>query len=374
MTFTIMAMIEHEIKYTDIKYAIRRMKDGDGRLSIWGEPLMKAYAKVSPVSFVPPISWVRTKDYLIFGSRILNKMTDEGKSNSHVILSARDPLRLTAMPGSFSYDLKAYSEIYHATFDGSDQGLLNLQRRMVKLIRKTKAKVFVANSTTDPINRLWLYVARQLGLKTICLQHGVYSNALPDYASEEDIVDRFIALDDTQASIIAKNIDPKKIVSLGKRGFTEWSPPAGELKICFVGEDWERYGLVDLKMILIKSYRELAGSFRREDNISFCYKPHPSEQLLFGIDKEMPLLPRKKIDEPDVYIGFASSLLREMAARGKLVIQIVDPRLKSDCFADSGYCLSFDNDHHLITKILSTVRHNQVMPSISEGILDALLC
>lgn len=366
---------EKALVLTDVEFAARRLKDAEGKLSIWGESLLKAYAQVSSISFVPSIVWAGRKDHLIFGSRIFNKLSHEGRRDAHLILSVRDPFRLAGMPSSFSYDLKSYGEIYRAVCGKRNDGVLDLQRRMLKIMDKTRAKIFVANSTIDPINRLWLSLARQSGLKTICLQHGIYPKAVPDYAQEEDIVDQYIALDDNQAAIVGRNINKDKIISLGKRCFFEWIPPEKGLKICFVGEDWERYyGFVDLKRILVDGYRALARSFVQDENISIYYKPHPSEQLFYGIDKEMRLLSREQIDEPDVYIGFSSSFLRDMATRGKLAIQIFDSRFNVDRFSENGYCMSLDNDEDLIGTIIETVQKSQTVPCIFETSVDQLLC
>lgn len=359
--------------FADVEFAMRRLMDGEKRLSIWGESLIKAYAQVSILKFAPPIAWANQKDYLVFGSRIFNKFSDDGRKNSHVILSVRDPFRLARIPSSFSYDLKSYNQIICAARSKKNVELVELQNRMLRVIEKTRAKIFVANSTIDPINRLWLNMARQVGLKTICLQHGVYGTALPDYALEEDIVDQYIALDDSQASIVARCIPPVKIILLGKRSSFEWIPPEKELKICFVGEDWERYGFSNLKSVLIDCYRTLAKSLRRKKGIVFCYKPHPSEKFFYGIDKEMPLLSQKNIDEPHVYIGFSSSLLRDMAAQGKLSIQIVDSRFNSDIFSENGYCISFHNDRNLVDSILDAVRLPKNVPCIAEARLEDIL-
>ena len=361
------------LAWSDVEFAARRLKDSEGRLSIWGESLLKAYAQVSAIPFMPPIVWTNHKTRLIFGSRIFNKLSQSGQSNAHLILSVRDPFRLTGVPTSFSYDLKSYGEIYRAVSGRGSDGLLKLQHRMLKIIDKTGASIFVANSTIDPINRLWLSVARNCGLKTICLQHGVYSKNIPDYAQEEDIVDRYIALDESQAKIVARNIDSEKIFSLGGRESFWWKPPEDGLTICFVGEDWERYGFVELKKFLVSRYREIAASLTKGREIEVCYKPHPSENQSYGIDVEMRRVSKRELMRPDVYIGFSSSLLRDVSAQGKLAIQIFDKKFNADNFFDNGYCLSVDNDVNLIASIAELISKEQEVPCVRERSLESFL-
>ena len=354
------------------EFVTKRLKNPEGEFSVWGKPLLDAYARVSRLSFLSPVTWSSNRDYIFYGSRIFNKMTHEGRRNSHLVLSARDPFRLNEFPTSFSYDLKSYREVYSA-IQHQDPRLLNdLQSRISKIIQKVKPKIFVANSTIDPINRLWLKTARASGVETACLQHGVYAQETPDYALEEDIVDKYIALDENQATIIRRNIAPEKILLLGERSSFEWNPPGNGIKICFVGEDWERYGYADLKGFIIKCYLEIINKLRERGVKLFFYKPHPSEENFFGIDEKIPKLKRKDIDKPDVYIGFSSSFLKDMSSRGKLAIQILENQTKADDFFKSGYCMSIPNDQNLIASLIIAINRKQAVPCIRERCLEEL--
>lgn len=355
------------------EYLGRRLITPDGNYSIWGDSLLNAYSQVSRFSSLPPVAWTGNRNCIVYGSRIFNKLTPEGRRESHLVLSARDPLRLIDFPRSFSYDLKAYREVYSAIRYQRDNLLIGLQSRISQIIQKAKPKIFVANSTIDPINRLWLQIARELGAKTCCLQHGVYAKEAPDYALEEDIVDKYIALDKSQATIVGRNIDARKISLLGECASFEWNPPSKEMKVCFVGEDWERYGYVDFKELVVRRYMEIMSGLRQRGVSSFFYKPHPSEQNFFGIDRQLPMLKNKDVNSPDVYIGFSSSFLKDMSSRGKLAIQIFEEQLKADNFSLNGYCVTIPNDRNLIEALFFTMKNRQIVPCIRERRLEDLL-
>ncbi|MBL8429933.1 MAG: hypothetical protein JNJ95_08615 [Dechloromonas sp.] len=293
--------------------------------------------------------------------------------NAHLVASARDPLRLKHIPRSFSYDLGAYLDICRVAGNDERATLSRAVSRINTILSSVNPQVLIANSTMDPINRLWIKSGELRNIKTVCLQHGVYGSAIPDFAQEEDIVDRYIALDEAQYGIVARNIDKRKIECLGAPASFVWSPPACGLKICFVGEDWERYGYFDLKREIIDIYRDVAQALYLFGIKDVFYKPHPSEKQFLGIFDVMKKLSSDATHIPDVYIGFSSSLLRDMASKGKLAIQVHDQSAGIDNFQSRGYCISFDKNSDFINQILLSVAHAQEVPCVRERALEEFL-
>jgi hypothetical protein len=360
---------------TNREYITRRLVDPAGATTIWGHSILEAYSTVARLGFLPSLRYCRQSHWLILGSRIFNQLNPQIRSNAHLVMSARDPVRLSKWPHSWSYDLKAYSELKRLV-EGDKLGEathLPCWRRVSEIIDRTRAEALVANSTIDPINRLWLGAAKSAGLKTVCVQHGVYSRHVPGYVLEEDIVNHYISLDDNQSSIISRNIPSEKITALGSRSFFEWNPPKQPPKICFVGEDWERYGYRDLKSEIISTYKKIIRRLQPQPFGHIYYKPHPSEQMFFDIMKFTSPLKAKDIDIPDVYIGFSSTFLKEMCSKGKLVIQILDDRTRSEDFEKFGYCLSRPNDDHLPEVLCNLFQSSQQVPFIKDAELSEVL-
>lgn len=354
-------------------YISKRLYDDNSDISIWGKSILHSYERVSRLAFLPPLTWTSARQCIVFGSRIYAKLSEGGRAQSHVVLSARDLARMPVIPSSFSYDLQSYRAVCKAVTDQNDDALDRLMSRIRKTLNMVQPRLFVANSTIDPINRLWILAAKEYGAKVACLQHGVYSQEIPDYAQEDDIVDSYIALDDSQKSIVARNIDYRKIVVLGRQSQFAWKTPGKSISVCFVGEDWERYGYIELKQMIVARYLDISAALTSIGVGALWYKPHPSEEHMFGIDEKLRILPKNNINSPDVYIGFSSSLLKDVSSRGKLAIQILEPKTNADCFQKNGYCLSVANDVNLVDSVLGILHSDQTPPCIQEQELDSLL-
>lgn len=355
------------------EYIVRRLVDPQGQFTIWGKSILQAYSRMAKLSLLPVFNVPRDSDVVVLGARIFNQLSQEMKSRTHLIMTARDILRCKSLPRSLTYDLKSYGQLYALIENNDEDSYARCRRRVEFILRRTRANIVVANSTLDPINRLWLQVGRDMGLRTVCIQHGVYSDAIPTYVLEEDIIDRYVALDDGQSAILRKNIAAEKLVSLGVRDSFEWVPPVGMPKICFVGEDWERYGLEHIKCLIVGKYIEILTFLKSQGYHDFYYKPHPSEVLLLDVDSHAKLLKAADVDVPDVYVGFASTLLKEMSSRGKLVIQILEKETKANDFEELGYCVSIKNDEHLLVELLNKIRVQQAVPCIRNVELQQVL-
>lgn len=356
------------------EYILRRMiEPQEAKLTMWGESILRTYGQVVKLSSIPVISLTKKSEWIVLGSRIYNKLDDEAKLKSHLIMSARDVNRCNVFPRSFTYDLKSYAAITTLIQGNSEAAYVKFKERIQKILKKTEAIAIIANSTIDPINRAWIESGKALGLKTLCLQHGVYSNGIPDYALEEDIVDTYISLDEGQESILSRSIDPAKILNLGCQKKFTWIVPPNSPNICFVGEDWERYGLESVKSLIIKRYIKIIHFLRGFGYENFFYKSHPSETDLMGISKYASLIQKQNNGQMDVFIGFSSSLLRDMSSKGKLGIQILDPITKAENFQDLGYCLSINNGDEMLEGLLRMLTSPSDTPFIYEPELSAIL-
>jgi hypothetical protein len=355
------------------EYIVRRLVDPQGEFTIWGKSILQAYSRVAKLSSVPVLGLSRRSDLLVLGARIFNQLSKETRGRTHLVMTARDVFRCNSVPRSLTYDLKYYGHLHSLIENNNELAYEACRRRVERILSKTGAKVVVANSTIDPINRLWIEAASGLGLKTVCVQHGVYSDAIPTYVLEEDIIDRYVAMDEGQAAILRKNIPAMKIVSLGVRDTFEWVPPAGVPKICFVGEDWERYGLEKIKRRIIGKYIEIAIFLKSRGYVELYYKPHPSEEMMLDIESHARLLKPAAVNMPDVYVGFASTLLKEMSSCGKLVIQIWDAEIRAENFEALGYCLSIPNEARLMDRLLAFLQEPKSMPWVRNMSLEEVL-
>ncbi len=355
------------------EYIARRLVDPEGESTVWGLSIMQAYAAVAQLAFMPMLGRYRTSDWLVLGARIFNQLDAKLQCRTHLAMTARDVFRCNSWPQSFSYDLKSYADLNYFLRHDDEFRYDNCLRRVARVLQRTEAKLVIANSTIDPINRLWLQSAKSAGLKTFCVQHGVYSRMVPSYVLEEDIIDRYISLDRYQSSIISRNIPVHKIDILGVEERFDWSPPEGPLKVCFVGEDTERYGFEELKTSMILTYKSIMLSPQAKVWGKFYYKPHPSERMILDVMDFASPLKAREINLPDVYIGFSSTFLKEMSSKGKLAIQILDARTQAENFQQMGYCLSLPNDDHLPEALGDLLSSRQQVPFIKNAELSEIL-
>ena len=349
------------------KYLIRRLLNDEGGVSVWGKAIINAYSCIARLPFLVEFSYAKEKDILILGSKIYNSVDDPLRDRSHLVMTARDLYRTRQFPKSFTYDLKTYKAI-SLVIERDDFGMLLLrQKKIEKILSLVSPKIIIANSTIDPINRLWIKCAKSMGINVLCVQHGVYNNTTPDYALEEDIVDRYLCLDYNQYLIVKRNIPSEKIVILGAESSFVWIPPKDGFRVCFVGEDWERYGMIDEKKIIIDTYIRIISSMKLVDNISFFYKPHPNESNMMNIKNFAKKIGKDKINQMDVFVGFTSTLLKEMSSARKLAIQIIDARIPSINFERQGYCKTIAVDiSELGNEISNLIQENGVVPCIDE--------
>ena len=354
----------------DVAY-IERLLKKRGEFHVWGREIVASYKKVALFSLMPRIEIIKKRKYIVYGAKNFHKMGVGIKSNAHVILTARDILRVGKLPTSFTYDLKSYAKIIKAIEAGDSKSLMSLEIAIRRSIEDISPKCFVANSTLDPINRLWIRIAHEMGVQTLCIQHGVYSS-LSDFIQEEDIVDKYIALDKNQAQYLSKFIDPSKIVILGVEGSFVWKPPSlSRLKVCFIGEDLERYGYLERKISQIQQYKAIAEKFKIQAN--FFYKKHPSEINSLGIGGDVKIAYKEDLGDMNIFIGYGSSLLKEMCSKGKLAIQIMDPKMCYENFEKMGYCISIPFDDNLNNWLHKIFTSECRVPCILDGSIDDLI-
>lgn len=353
-------------------FLMKKLVSSTGDLTKWGVAILEAYMRVAKYSIIPQVKFTKKNKYLIIGARNFNALSPSLRNQAHVVLTARDPFRLSCIPKSFSYDLKSYSDIINS-LSGKDKRLDKLSQRIVSILIATSPRLLVANSTVDPINRLWIRLARETGINTMCVQHGVYSTITTADYLEDDIIDAYVALDSNQSKIVEKVIPNEKITVLGKAAFHNWIAQSRSQNICFVGEDWERYGYHNIKHEIVNVYKKIIFELKSKGINKLFYKTHPSEIDSLDMFDFTSRLSDKNIAFVDVYIGFSSTLLKEMSSKGKLCIQILDRKTFAINFEESGYCLSIHNDMNAPKVIFNILSSDCVVPHIESVALDEIL-
>lgn len=346
------------------EFAFRRMTNLDKSLSIHGNSIFTAYSRVSKLPNVG-ISFTKKKTLLVDGARIFNALGQNAKQNCHLIMKVRDPLKLKTTPTSLTYSLKGYRAIMKAWKNKDNKYLKKQLDFFQKVIEKVNPHYCILNSTIDPVSRLLALASRRTGLETVCVQHGIFSATTPSHSLEEDIVDKYFAIDNKQKKIVSKNIPSHKVVSMAKNSEFNWSGSASA-SVCFVGTDIERYGLIEEKEKIIALYKKISDYLKKENSCKIFYKPHPSETISSSTRNSFNVIPSLERINIDFFIGFASTLIQEMSSLGKPSVQIFDRNVSGINYEDYGYCKTFLNEDGIEKIISECIQYGGTFPCIEQ--------
>jgi hypothetical protein len=278
-------------------------------------------------------------------------------------MKVRDPLKLNSVPSSLTFSLKGYKAIMKAWKDKDNKYLKKQLDFFQKVIEKVNPNYCVLNSTIDPVSRLLALASKRSGVRTLCVQHGIFSPTTPKHVLEEDIVDKYFAIDQKQKEIICQNIPSYKIASMAVPSEFHWNGSASA-SVCLVGTDIERYGLIEEKEKIILLYKKISNYLQRENSCKVFYKPHPSETISHSIRNSFNLISSLDNINLDFFIGFASTLMQEMSSLGKPSVQIFDQNVSGINYEDFGYCKTFLNENGLEKMISECIQYGGKFPYI----------
>jgi hypothetical protein len=231
---------------------------------------------------------------------------------------------------------------------------------------------------------LWAYYANKNKIKIICIQHGLFSSINAPEALEVNIVDYYLSFSKKQSKLIEKVIPRKKFRFLNSENFFTYKiPKKNELKICLVGNDYERYGVLGKKrkIVTLKIYDRLLKIIEldRFRKYKIFYKKHPSEEWTGDMINKATFIDLKKSAEIDIFFGASSTLLANLASERRCAIQIISKDLKIDRYEDYGACktmdieylekngLKFLNQNKIIIPFLDSKNLNHILINILKN-------
>lgn len=329
--------------------------------------------------YIPKFQFSNKSRFVVLGLKNYQSLDAGLRSSSHVVLTAKDYRNLNQLGFllnfNFTFDLKTYYDIYRQLELGENFFYASVK----KTIEITDPSFLLIKSTKDPLSRLYAYYARLCGVKVICVQHGVYSKLTPPELLEEDLVDHYIALDESQGRLIERVIPKEKFKYLGTRASRKYDfSYRPNLKILLVGTDIERYS--DTGIRLKARMTEIYLSLIRKLQIEFpscvlLYRCHPSESHmpielsdLCVVENDLGVL-----ETCDLVCGVSSSFLRETSEMGIATIQLLDEAYPSDRYEDYGYCLSADLESLLEAGIRSFLSNVTEIPYVGTKSLSSIV-
>jgi len=267
-----------------------------------------------------------------------------------------NPLFFGANIGPFKRSLKGkinyyplysiYKDLYNGIIDYNDDLLEISYSDLENVLKKIDPKIIILNHDFTSDTKLVALVARELGIPTVEIQHGIYSDKKIVPGKYADYVfvwgDYFKNL--YLKSKMKQNREIKVLgypYSIKEENNLEYTK-----KIVYLGQNLELYGnsFFDTKKETLKQLNR----FCIQLGFELVYRPHPSEDLNF-LKMNLPgvkFSPEgEKLEDAikhyDIFIAFNSTALAEAVLNSKIGLQLKNYKIPADDFEKLGICRSF---------------------------------
>ena len=221
-----------------------------------------------------------------------------------------------------------------------------LMRHIQALLRRIDPGYLVVSNDSLFLERFFVVCARELGIRTICIQHGLFHEATAFETLDGFFADYMFVWGPAMARIYETNgYDMRKMRVLGYHSNV---PKAGagairKDRICILGEALDTHN-VRLAVKSKATYESACTILRESDKrIQIYYKPHPAEKDEAYRPAGVTLFRgnlKQSMQFFDVFVGTSSSAILEASLNGKIGIQIYDREYAADNFQDMGYAYS----------------------------------
>lgn len=204
--------------------------------------------------------------------------------------------------------------------------------------------LIILESDHIPVYRAMTLAAREIGIPTVEIQHGIY---MSDFVPTGREVDYVFVWGEHFKNLYLKNgiKKPDQIKILGYPfQFKKYGSNNRERKlIIYLGQSYENYNkdLIVNKIETIKDLQEMCNKL----NFDFVYRPHPSEDLnllkseITDINLTSPgETLQETFENGDIFIAFNSTALVEANLCSKLSIQLKNYDVPTDDLEKLGAC------------------------------------
>ncbi len=342
--------------------------------------LLRNYKKLSfAPSFLKFFKRKKSK-YAVIGLTLFNRLSKQQMNEAHIIFKPRDlikdPSIIIKYINNFTFNIGVYGKVYNALTKSIDIEY-NFEK---KSLLRISPKILIVGSTIDPIQRLWVMAARDLGIMTVCVQHGVMSSHSPPEIKERDIIDFYFAYNRKQSENIQSIIPIDKHRWLfNSDNFFKLPILKNKITICLVGSDYERYGEIGIKnkKAVNEIYEKLVNAINSIHGPSFAkilYKQHPSESKNSFLKDGVIIVKNINEEQIDLFFGVASTYLINLASDNKFAIQVcANSILPVDRYEDYGFCKSIDLSLIEIKGINFLLHDEMVIPKLVRKNFSAMV-
>ncbi|UYP28924.1 hypothetical protein OEG79_12685 [Pseudomonas sp. Z8(2022)] len=256
---------------------------------------------------------------------------------------------------------------YKIFLSKDELALEELVGRCERLLRQWGIKAVVVMSDSLPLERVWILAARRVGVRSICIQHGLFSES-GGVINDGKYADVMAAYDQCQVDILKRTgaLNPVVFGFYGDVKSRVWREQRSV--VCILGQPLPQY--YEDKGDVYKSLLSSLVSILSLGGIHIVYKPHPGEagvrDYIDGGVELTDLSLDAVFDEYDIFLSFTSTALFEASLAGKLAIQIFDERLSSERFSEMGYAHTLQSNS-LDSQLLELIRMGSPFMPFSDS-------
>ncbi|MDN5319827.1 MAG: hypothetical protein PWP49_247 [Thermococcaceae archaeon] len=241
--------------------------------------------------------------------------------------------------------------LYSGILNENNEKIYQSIEELRNIIKKINPEIIILNNDALPDTRAIVLVAKELGIPTVEIQHGIYqSNSLLPTGRYVDYL--FVWGRYFKRLYLKQKIRPSRTIKILGYPY-ELKPLPREhkkqkLTVYYLGQNFELYNrdLLDVKVETVNALNKMCEKYGFE----FVYRPHPGDprELLQRKLPNVRFAPRNETLEEsfrkgDIFISFNSTALVEAALRGKLCVQLKNYPVPTDDFEKLGICpRSFD--------------------------------
>lgn len=286
------------------------------------------------------------KDYFFFGSKYEQIILGLPKDQVCVIGGAKQA-HFCLKNGINYIEFAGLWKHFSRGLSGTQDNVNSIKKIILKasgLIQKkaTKDAILVVDNDSLPMQRAIVLAGKIAGLKTVCVQHGVFQSKTPKFILDGWFADYIYVYNDHQKNMFLNmGMDANKVKVLGfyedpYRPKRALALPENR-KVCILGQPWGKYS-EELGARYLQLVSTLFDALRKL-GISCAFKPHPwevTESYVSDIENIFKGGLRSALEDFDVFISFTSTALIEANYAGRIAVQIMDDVFKSDAFSVHG--------------------------------------
>ncbi len=350
-------MVDNKNYHIIFQYPVMRSSLGDKEfLKSYLGDLEKSAKKFKPFSFIATfLHYLILKNkrrFLFYNTKYIDLISGLENKSCSLCIDGLSSLKIAFRKKFAIYPLFLfYPGLYYLFHNDpllESRYAKKFVNKVTAYLERLSPEFVVVNNDSLFMQRMLIFCARNIGITSICIQHGVFQGESNFKFLDGQFADYMFVWGKSQEKIYRDNsfkMDKIKIIGYPYNIINKNFKTLHQIKrICIIGQHWENLD-VELGM-LKKIIFERTAQVLQENNFFLMYKPHPSEKNKKFIPENMELYNyslQKAFNEFDIFISLTSTALIEATINNKIAIQIYDEKFLSDIFEDAGYCYTIQS-------------------------------